>query len=131
MRKNPTKNIEQYRIVSGPLASDPSYGGTGAFMIPFGRALLRIVASDGTDWTKEGMPGQPWEHVSVSLQARCPTWGEMDFVKRIFWRDDETVMQLHVPRREHVNHHEFCLHLWRPIGVDIPLPPKIAVGPSR
>lgn len=29
-----------------------------------------------------------WEHVSVSLRNRCPTWDEMCLVKDIFWRDD-------------------------------------------
>lgn len=123
MRVNPTKNIERHRITSGPMASPASYGPNGAFQIPGpdGRALLCVIASDGDGW----------EHVSVSLRARCPTWEEMDFVKRIFWRDDETVMQLHVPRDRHVNYHEHCLHLWRPTGAEIPLPNPIMVGPIQ
>jgi hypothetical protein len=48
----------------------------------------------------------------------------MDFVKRTFWEDTEAVMQLHPPRSEHVNYHEYCLHLWRPQDAAIPLPPK-------
>jgi hypothetical protein len=51
----------------------------------------------------------------------------MDAVKRIFWRDDETVMQLHVPRDQHVNEGE-VLHLWKPVSVKIPLPPTDCVG---
>jgi hypothetical protein len=38
----------------------------------------------------------------------------MAFVKRLFFRDDETAMQLHVPASDHVNQHPYCLHLWRP-----------------
>jgi len=113
--------------LAGPLASKPDFGPYGAFMIPCpGGAMLRVIASGGTD-----EPGMDWEHVSVSLTARCPTWGEMDFIKRIFWRDDETVMQLHVPRNQHVNHHEFCLHMWKPINQSIPLPDPIMVGPRK
>lgn len=54
---------------------------------------LLVIASSGD-------PAVPWEHVSVSVSGarRCPTWEEMDAVKRLFWADDETVMQLHVPR---------------------------------
>ena len=130
MRRNPTKRIEKYRIVTGPMASDKSYGANGAFFIPYKDIGLRIVASDGYGWEDSDLPGHPWEHVSVSLENRCPKWDEMDYVKNIFWRDDETVMQFHVPRDQHINHHDFCLHLWKPIGVDIPLPPSVTVGPS-
>lgn len=79
---------------------------------------LRIVAS----W------GAGWEHVSISRRDKCPSWAEMDFVKRLFWDDEESVMQLHPPRSEWVNNHPYCLHLWKPIGQEIPLPPSWMVG---
>lgn len=69
-----------------------------------------------------------WDHVSVSRRDRCPTWEEMERVKRAFFRDDETAMQLHVPPRDHINIHPYCLHLWRPHGAPIPMPPKEMVG---
>lgn len=37
--------------------------------------------------------GGGWEHVSVSLSNRCPTWEEMCMVKDIFWGEDECVIQ--------------------------------------
>lgn len=128
MRNNPTKKIEQYRIQAGPLASDSSLGANGAFMVPYSGEILGVIASDGDGWDEFDLPGEPWEHVSVSLPHRCPTWDEMDFVKRLFWRDDETVMQLHVPREMHINDHPYCLHLWRPTRSEIQLPPPITVG---
>ena len=135
MRRNPTKRIEQFRVLDGLLASSSRDGANGAFHIPYGEKAvmhyLRVIASDGSGWRDSGLPGDPWEHVSVSLAHRCPTWDEMDFVKRIFWRDDETVIQLHVPRSVHINVHSFCLHLWKPVGFDVPLPPRETVGPSR
>lgn len=133
MRENPTKKIENGRVRSGPLASSPADGANGAFQVvaePTG-ARINIIASDGTEWGRSGMEGEPFEHVSVSTMTRCPTWAEMDWVKRLFWRDDETVMQLHVPRSRHVNAHEFCLHLWRPLRTSIPLPAIDAVGPPE
>lgn len=130
MRKNPTKNIERYRVVTGPLASDASYGANGKFMIPRGRVMLSVVVSDASGWDEAGMPPPKFEHVSVSLQVRCPTWEEMNFVKDIFWGGDETVVQFHVPKKEHVSYHDYCLHLWKPIGVEIQLPPSICVGPK-
>lgn len=97
----------------------------GAFFVPVkpGMPPLKIIASDGTDGEYEA-----WEHVSVSLPNRCPTWVEMSYVKSLFWDDSDCVVQYHPPRSEYVNNHEFCLHLWRPVGVVIPLPPSILVG---
>lgn len=69
-----------------------------------------------------------WEHVSVSLPNRCPTWAEMCLVKDLFWEDDEAVMQLHPAKADYVNCHPWCLHLWRPLVGQIPLPPKELVG---
>lgn len=70
-----------------------------------------------------------WDHVSVSLVSRCPTWAEMSQVARLFFKPGETAMQLHVPARDHVNAAETCLHLWRPLrGRPIPRPPKELVG---
>jgi len=68
-----------------------------------------------------------WEHVSVSVFDRCPTWQEMCFIKDMFWDDDDCVMQLHPPKADWVNNHPFTLHLWRPIGVEIPRPLQVMV----
>jgi hypothetical protein len=64
-----------------------------------------------------------WEHVSVSLRNRTPTWEEMSFVKNLFWKDDETVIQFHPKKSEYINRHPYVLHLWRKIGQDYELPP--------
>ena len=93
----------------------------GVFQLRKNGIVLQIIASSGSNEV-------PWEHVSVSTQKRCPTWDEMDAVKRLFWDDEECVMQLHPPRSAWVNNHEHCLHLWRPLRSEIPLPPTIAVG---
>jgi hypothetical protein len=68
--------------------------------------------------------GENWDHVSVSVSNRCPNWPEMEYVKRLFFNDDETAMQLHVPPVDHINHHPNTLHIWRPQRQEIPLPPK-------
>lgn len=116
--------LEKYRLRHGELAS-PTGADFGMFRIPgpHGRELT-VMASSG-----DVLTGILWEHVSVSTPTRCPNWPEMDFVKRLFWDDEEAVMQLHPPRSQWVNHHPYCLHLWRPIDQAIPLPPTITVGP--
>jgi len=113
--KDDWTHLEKARIRQGPYAS-----ATGDRFGAFRLLGLAILATSGDAEV-------PWEHVSVSRQDRAPTWAEMDRVKRLFWDDTETVMQLHVPRSSHVNVHPHCLHLWRPIGTEIPLPPTIAV----
>ena len=75
--------------------------------------------------------GGGWEHVSISFQNRCPTWAEMEDVKRRMWEPEDTVMQLHVAATEHRNFHAYCLHLWRPLNAQIPLPPGIFVAPKQ
>ncbi len=68
--------------------------------------------------------GGGWDHISVSMPHRCPTWEEMEMVKRLFFKDDEVAMQLHVPPKDHISVHPNALHIWRPTDVEIPLPPK-------
>lgn len=96
--------------------------GCGVFKVPsvIDGAVMMIVASDG-----EG-----WDHVSVSRRNRCPNWPEMSQIKHMFFSDEETVVQYHVPVEDHRNLHQHCLHLWRPQDVEIPRPPGILVAPD-
>lgn len=135
MRKVLLPEVDRARIRVGPMASTTSFGYTGAFRIARRVRnqlyMLTIIGSDGSDWAECGLPQPAWEHVSVSCESGTPTWECMEFVRRLFWEDHETVMQLHPPLASYVNHHPHCLHMWRPIGVEIPLPPSITVGPSK
>lgn len=72
--------------------------------------------------------GGGWEHVSVSLARRCPTWEEMCMIKDIFWGEEECVVEYHPPRSQYVNRHPYCLHLWKKIGEEFETPPKEYVG---
>ncbi|MGE4340539.1 MAG: hypothetical protein AB7E55_32005 [Pigmentiphaga sp.] len=123
MRKRPLPPVEAGRVKEGPMASTKRFGCTGQFIVPNptpGCPELRIIASSGGC-------GIMWEHVSVSTAIRCPTWDEMAWVKDAFWFPDEVVMQLHVAKDNHVNVHQFCLHLWRPLAAAIPTPPIVCV----
>ena len=115
-------NLEKWRVKERQFASRP-FEDFGAFLIPgpHGREL-KVLASSG-----DASLGIEWEHVSVSLSNRCPNWVEMCFVKDLFWDAEETVMQLHPPRSRWVNNHPNCLHMWRPKGQEIPLPPQETV----
>lgn len=62
-----------------------------------------------------------WEHISVSQGNKIPSWDEMCLARDIFWNDNECVIQY-----MHENNNN-TMHLWRPVGADIPVPPKILV----
>lgn len=112
---------ERFRVIKGPApwATSPEAGNNGLFLVKLARnQTLRVIASDG----------ESWEHVSVSRADRCPTWDEMSAIKDLFWDPEDCVMQLHPPKSDWVNNHPFCLHLWRPAGVEIPRPPAMMVG---
>lgn len=120
--------LSEYRVRKGQLASTDEIGNNGAFMVPYiGGTIgkpktitLGVIMSDG-----EG-----WDHVSVSLPTRCPTWEEMCFIKDLCFESTEAVMQLHPAKAEHINYHPYCLHLWRPHNRSIPMPPAYMVGPK-
>lgn len=82
----------------------------------------------GMDLTIIASSGFGWDHVSVSTPRRCPNWTEMEWVKRRFFQDDATVMQLHVPIGDHRSLHPYCLHMWRPHQAEIPRPPAWMVA---
>ncbi len=103
------------------LISDDRDGNNGFFIFQSHGYETRCMASDGMDW----------EHVSVTINRnRTPSWEVMSYVKSIFWDDEDTVIQIHPPKSEYVNHHPNCLHLWKPINFKIPLPQSIQVGPK-
>jgi len=106
----------EFRVKDGQMGTDHTYGPNGLFMV----GHLKVIASDG-----EG-----WEHVSVSTSTRCPDWEEMCMIKDLFWGENDCVIQYHPPRKNYVNCHKHCLHLWRPSKKKIPLPPMWMVGPK-
>ena len=139
MKDQVPKPLEKCRITNGAWGSDESYGMTGAFELnvstgerrTFGRKLYVVSNCPRDNNSKKSLTvdESQFEHVSVSLATEegTPTWEEMDAVKRLFFRDDECVMQLHVPEESHINTHEGCLHLWRPLEEEIPRPPQALV----
>lgn len=135
MKDRPTRDVEMYRERNGDYGSDESYGNNGVFYIPMGLQeqvyrvnakpsgvylVLRVLISDGYGW----------DHVSVSLAHRCPTWSEMCRIKNLFFKPEETVVQFHPALSEYVNFHPYTLHLWRNQTTPHELPPSELVGPK-
>jgi hypothetical protein len=93
------KEVEKYRV-----NRDIPVGKAYILQHPSTRERLGIIASidDG------------WEHVSVSLPHRTPTWNEMRYVKKVFFEDEDLCVQFHPKKSQYVNHHPYCLHIWKP-----------------
>lgn len=117
------KLLDCYRITE-PWVEEyyGSYGDheTGCFSIKSGAdgGQMFVIASSGFGW----------DHVSVSRTDRCPYWSEMSYIKSLFFKEDEVVMQLFVAVKDHINHHPYCLHMWSPLDQDIPTPPEFMIG---
>lgn len=120
---------EKFRMRTGNMRSEMKDGNNGVFSFTITKngpvqqkVTFIIIASDGYGW----------EHVSVRAsqlgKSRIPYWDEMCIIKDTFWDAEDAVMQLHPPSSQYVNMHKDVLHLWRPVGTDIPLPPTILVG---
>jgi hypothetical protein len=111
---------EHCRVRNGVLGSDVSYGNNGLFIFRLKQngQKVHVICSDGMGW----------EHVSVSMESRCPTWQEMCEIKDTFWGPEDCVVQYHPPKSQYVNNHPHCLHLWRKVGGDFERPPSFMVG---
>lgn len=111
---------QKFRI-TGPNMPDLTNNEAGYYLMvvkPKGvTQRVKVIASTGLGW----------EHVSVSREDRCPTWEEMCEVKAFFWDAEDCVIEYHPPETEYVNVHKNCLHLWRPIGIELPIPPNYLV----
>lgn len=121
------RELDKYRLPEQELQFTGELGGAGegffAFYSIYSRKeeLIRAIAGSGMGW----------DHVSVSLGHRCPTWDEMEYTKRLFFQPYEICMQLHVAEKDHISHNPYTLHIWRPQTWVIQLPPNWMVGPPN
>lgn len=90
----------------------------GNFLIPLNDTETALVIADN------GLGDPEWEHVSASLKNRCLTWEEMCIIKELFFHENETVIQIHPAKKDYVNNHPYCLHLWRSKTKVLPLSPS-------
>lgn len=119
---------ERFRVLDGPLGSCFADGNQGVFQFynRKGEKLVCIAASGNETG---------WEHVSCHVEyisngrnkRRTPSWNDMCHVKNMFWDFEDCVVQYHPPQSQYVNDSIYVLHLWRPVGVELPMPPKECV----
>lgn len=78
---NHLRDRRHERAVSGAMPWDADHEAkAGVFRVQMksSKRPLLCIASSGTIPISDG-----WDHVSVSLPGRCPTWEEMDAIKRL------------------------------------------------
>ena len=114
MRSKFSDIVEKGRMTHGQLASstDDTWG---MFFLTHPRSGIRLKVMIGD--------GKGWDHVSVSSKKSTPKWNDMCWVNSLFFESDECVIQYHPPETNYVNFHPHCLHLWKPQGTPIPMPP--------
>ena len=117
MKSKPSRAIERFRIIKGMMASNSTYGNNGAFMIKYKSRTYKVITSDQGGW----------DHVSVSLPNRVPTWKEMCTIKDMFFEDNEVAVQYHPAKESYINDHSFVLHMWRCQDTAMPMPPLMFV----
>jgi len=127
--KTTSDYLNTRRVRIGRWASAPEDGNNGEFFLPYSSMVtLHVIASNGMDWDHLSVtPVDPSRHQSL---YRTPTWSEMCYVKDLFFDETEAVLQLHPPKKQYRNAHEYCLHLWKPQHVELPLPEPWMVAPE-
>lgn len=134
MRTEVSKVLAEGRLEKGVWASAPDWGLNGIFTVkgPSGALEVagataegpQVLAVNGMRTVRHLSTG--WEHVTVEgvHPNRTPTWDDMAFVKDLFWRPEEWVVQYHPAHSEYVKASPHRLHLWRPTRDKLPTPKK-------
>jgi len=63
--------------------------------------------------------GLYWVHVSFSRKSRMPSYFDITLVKKLFIGEDKKAIMVFPSKKEHVNFHEYCLHLFHCIEKDV------------
>ena len=121
MKAKLPKNLIKYRVDLPGYVQPPERSMEGFFVMNYANTELRVMSGIG----------HGWDHVSVSVAGRTPTWEEMDWVRGLFYRDDETVIQFHPPRALHINFHKHTLHMWGAWYQKFELPPHWMIAPIK
>lgn len=113
-RRGGDKNMNNgwYKMEITPNLTDMILNGMlAAGTRQWAKANIHVLFSP-SETHKDGV----WKHASVSHHARYPTWDEILDVRYSFFDDGEEVCQILPPKKEYVNLHPNCFHLWSPIG---------------
>lgn len=90
--------------------------------LPIERAMGKAAAEYMRAWEHNGLfiiasageydDGKEWLHVSVSRKSRVPSYDELTRIKRDFIGEDKKAVLVLPEKENHVNIHDYCLHLF-------------------
>jgi hypothetical protein len=105
----------EFRMRHGNMRSNDDYGNNGVFIVHLNGVAVTCIASD-TDG---------WEHVSMSIPSRSPTYDEMERIKTVFWGNNPVVVIFMRHRPKNDLYVETRVGLWRNIAGDLTaIPPE-------
>ena len=97
---------------------------------PIERAMGKAAAEYMRAWEHNGLfiissaaeydDGREWLHVSVSRKSRVPSYDDLTRIKRDFIGEDKKAVLVLPEKENHVNIHDYCLHLF--YSAENPLP---------
>lgn len=124
------KNIEEIKNTSGLFIKKEGKDGFGGTLFPIEYKNGKIKVNKDIDKALHFIFswGCGWEHLSVSTPIKTPSWEQMCKMKDIFWNEDEVCFQFHPKKEDYVNNMKYCLHIWKPINVEISTPPSVMIG---
>lgn len=129
---------QQFKTQGSPKKAD------GKYVIPHIKIddyLFLVLASTGLGWdhvsitiwkntykkTRIDRKTIKTETIPVNVE-RCPTWEEMCFIKELFFEPTECAVQYHPPMADYISNHKWCLHIFKPQEMLLPMPPSVMVG---
>jgi hypothetical protein len=89
----------------------PKHWGVPERFGPDGWRLLSRVDRSSIIVTAFDWDDAEWVHASISHADRLPTYDELVALHRAVWGNGYAYQQF-VPPGQHVDHHEYALHLW-------------------
>jgi hypothetical protein len=64
--------------------------------------------------------GRSFFHISLARPDRMPTWEEVSKVKNEFLGEETPAYHVIPAKKDYVNAHNYCLHIWCPIKGEAP-----------
>lgn len=127
--KSDISHLEKFRHTKPGAALSSNEGDRfGVFYIQNAASSFIILFDSGED--HGGNPGTGWERAEMRVAAhsgdRVPIYAEMDWLKGLFWDDDECAVQMHLPKHERRQAPPNTLYLWKEAGKEFPRPPAAA-----
>jgi len=135
--KKDASHLEPFRVTEGEGATTSEAGMSGNFSFKLKDAIVQVsFAGDEIEGWEHAIAvcfDKPQSNIISRLtstkepEPRCPTNEEIMHIKRLFWEDDEAVVEIFPAKGNKTPWHTIARHLWRRTYSDFPMPVKTEV----